>query len=123
MNHVVTTALHALVLVFFVTAGCSSEHGEEGCPELCERTAQCPGSTGGEDACVSACRSTTEVVESAGCDEDWESFLECRSHATDACNEQSYAEECSVQYDSFRSCLAPYCKQHPDASECASSAP
>jgi hypothetical protein len=121
MNVSATTALHALTIACLVAVGCSSGHGEEGCPELCERTAECTGSTVSEDECSSVCEKTTALVENAGCERDWESVLECRSHADNACDEKSYREECSVQYDSYTSCVTPYCQQHP--SECPSSAP
>ncbi|WP_437673490.1 hypothetical protein [Sorangium sp. So ce131] len=95
----------ALAAIALVAAGCSSGHGEEGCPELCERTAECPGSTLDEDSCLAACDEDTETAEEAGCHDARESYLECRNHAEDTCDPAQYEEECSIQLETLESCL------------------
>ncbi|MGK4001802.1 hypothetical protein WMF31_04190 [Sorangium sp. So ce1036] len=87
-------------------AGCSSGHGEEGCPELCERVAECPGASGGEEGCLETCDAETEAAEEAGCVDAHESYLECRNHAEDTCDPAQFEEECSIQLESLRSCLS-----------------
>ncbi|KYF85361.1 hypothetical protein WME98_14105 [Sorangium sp. So ce296] len=98
-------ALAALALAALALAACSSGHGEEGCPELCERAVECPGAPMTEDSCLDACGAETEQAEEAGCEDAWESYLECRNHAEDNCDPAKYEEECSIQLESLNSCL------------------
>ncbi|WP_437810639.1 hypothetical protein [Sorangium sp. So ce1078] len=96
----------ALVGLALAALSCSSGHGEEGCPELCERAVECPGDPMTEDSCLDACSAETEAAEEAGCEGAWESYLECRNHADDNCVPENYNEECSIQLESLNSCLA-----------------
>ncbi|WP_437333799.1 hypothetical protein [Sorangium sp. So ce394] len=95
----------ALAALALALAACSSGHGEEGCPELCERAVECPGAPMTEDSCLDACGAETEQAEEAGCEDAWESYLECRNHAEDNCDPVKYEEECSIQLESLNSCL------------------
>ncbi|WP_437777792.1 hypothetical protein [Sorangium sp. So ce1097] len=101
MKVIARMGLAALALV---ALSCSSGHGEEGCPELCERDVECPGATT-EEACLERCGAETEAAEEAGCEDAWESYLECRNHAEDNCDPEKYLEECSIQWESLRTCL------------------
>ncbi|XXT17901.1 hypothetical protein WME94_47505 [Sorangium sp. So ce429] len=102
MKVIARMALTALVAV---AVSCSSGHGEEGCPELCERTVECPGEPQTEESCLATCSAETETAEEAGCSDAWESYLECRNHAEDNCDPEKYDEECSIQRESLTSCL------------------
>jgi hypothetical protein len=95
----------ALVGLALAALSCSSGHGEEGCPELCERAVECPGGPMTEDSCLDACSAETEAAEEAGCEDARESYLECRNHADDNCDPEKYNEECSIQLASLNSCL------------------
>ncbi|WP_437588253.1 hypothetical protein [Sorangium sp. So ce1000] len=94
-----------IMVLALVALGCSEGHGEEGCPELCERAAECPGDPTTEESCRATCSADTEAAEQAGCNDAWESYLECRSHAEDNCDPAKYDEECSIQKESLNSCL------------------
>ena len=94
-----------LAALAHVAQSCSSGHGEEGCPELCERQVECPGDATTEESCLDTCSAETEEAEEAGCDGAWESYLECRNHAEDNCDPAKYLEECSIQWESLRTCL------------------
>ncbi|WP_433929861.1 hypothetical protein WME76_34875 [Sorangium sp. So ce119] len=103
MKVIARMGLAALALV---ALSCSSGHGEEeGCPELCERQVECPGDATTEESCLDTCSADTEEAEEAGCDGAWESYLECRNHAEDNCDPAKYLEECSIQWESLRTCL------------------
>ncbi|MGK3968945.1 hypothetical protein WMF38_36880 [Sorangium sp. So ce118] len=102
MKVIARMALTALVAV---AVSCSSGHGEEGCPELCERAVECPGEPQTEESCLATCSAETETAEEAGCSDAWESYLECRNHAEDNCDPEKYDEECSIQRESLMSCL------------------
>ncbi|WP_438024531.1 hypothetical protein [Sorangium sp. So ce233] len=102
MKAIARMGLAALALV---ALSCSSGHGEEGCPELCERQVECPGDPTTEESCLDTCSAETEEAEEAGCDGAWESYLECRNHAEDNCDPAKYLEECSIQWESLRTCL------------------
>ncbi|WP_437830312.1 hypothetical protein [Sorangium sp. So ce1153] len=95
----------ALTALAVVAVSCSSGHGEEGCPELCERAVECPGEPQTEESCLDTCSADTETAEEAGCSDAWESYLECRNHAEDNCDPEKYDEECSIQRESLTSCL------------------
>ncbi|WP_437286540.1 hypothetical protein [Sorangium sp. So ce406] len=95
-----------LAALSLVALSCDSGHGEEeGCPELCERQVECPGDATTEESCLDTCSADTEEAEEAGCDGAWESYLECRNHAEDNCDPAKYLEECSIQWESLRTCL------------------
>lgn len=94
----------ALVGLALAALSCSSGHGEEGCPELCERAVECPGAPMTEDSCLDACSAETEAAEAADCEDAWQSYLECRNHADDNCDPEKYNEECSIQLESLNSC-------------------
>lgn len=85
-----------------LVAGCGEEH--DLCPELCERSGECPEVLGDEDACVSTCSADQEKAEENGCEEQWEAYQECASHSTNLCDPAMLHEECSVQYDAYQSC-------------------
>ncbi|WP_437926015.1 hypothetical protein WMF37_44380 [Sorangium sp. So ce291] len=102
MKVIARMALTALVAV---AVSCSSGHGEEGCPELCERAVECPGEPPTEESCLDTCSAETETAEEAGCSDARESYLECRNHAEDNCDPEKYDEECSIQRESLMSCL------------------
>ncbi|WP_437305146.1 hypothetical protein [Sorangium sp. So ce388] len=104
MKVIASMALTALAVVA-VAVSCSSGHGEEGCPELCERAVECPGEPQTEESCLDTCSADTETAEEAGCSDAWESYLECRNHAEDNCDPEKYDEECSIQRESLTSCL------------------
>ena len=104
MKVIARMALTALAVVA-VAVSCSSGHGEEGCPELCERTVECPGEAQTEESCLATCGAETEKAEEAGCSGARESYLECRNHAEDHCDPEKYDEECSIQRESLMSCL------------------
>jgi hypothetical protein len=94
-----TLALGGAVLV----AACGDSH--ELCPELCERSSECPEVLGDEDACTSDCTAKQEAAEEKGCEEQWEAYSECASHSTNLCDPPMLAEECSVQLDSYDTCM------------------
>ncbi|MGK3985171.1 hypothetical protein WME99_19130 [Sorangium sp. So ce136] len=102
MKVIARMALTALVAV---AVSCDSGHGEEGCPELCERAVECPGEPPTEESCLDTCSAETETAEEAGCSDARESYLECRNHAEDNCDPEKYDEECSIQRESLMSCL------------------
>lgn len=106
-------SLLSLLMITFAVAGCESGHGEEGCPELCDRAAACPGNVGSRDECMAQCASDTEAVEEAGCEDAWETYLECRNHANDVCDLQSAHEECSIQWNALGTCTQRYCDENP----------
>lgn len=109
----VRRSLLSLLLTTFAVLGCESGHGEEGCPELCDRAAACPGNVQPRDECMAECKEKTEAVEQAGCEGAWETYLECRNHANDACDEEAYQEECSIQWDALGACTQRYCDEDP----------
>jgi hypothetical protein len=82
--------------------GCGEDH--DLCPELCERSAECPAVLGSEDECTSRCTSELTTAEETGCEEQWETKAECESHSTNLCDEAALREECSVQFDAYESC-------------------
>lgn len=102
-----------LMLTTFTVLGCESGHGEEGCPELCDRAAACPGADASRDECMKTCEADTEAVEQAGCEDAWETYLECRNHANDVCDVEAYQEECSIQWDALKACTQRYCDEDP----------
>lgn len=85
-----------------LVTGCGEDH--EICPELCERSSECPEVLGDEDTCVSTCNAELESAEEKGCEEQWEAYQECASHSTNLCQADLLHEECSVQYDAYTSC-------------------
>jgi hypothetical protein len=106
MRYFTINALRASVLALggavLTTAGCGDSH--ELCPELCERSSECPEVIGDEETCTSNCTSKQEEAEEKGCEEQWEAYSECESHSTNLCDPQMLAEECSVQLDAYNAC-------------------
>jgi hypothetical protein len=104
MKDLIKTALSVLALLgpAAIASGCGEDH--DICPELCERSSECPDVLGDEDACNSKCTSEQEAAEDADCGEQWEAYQECASHSTNLCTPDALAEECSVQLDSYNSC-------------------
>lgn len=96
-----------LIGAMFVWAvGCGGGHGEEGCGELCERSAECAGAAPDTlDVCTKGCTEQTEVAEEKGCGDAYTGFLECVGHADDVCDEAALNAECKIQSDAFVDCL------------------
>lgn len=104
--HLFAAATFTLAAAFAASAaGCSSGHGEEGCPELCEAQTACSASTMTEDECMSQCGALEETAETKGCEESWTDLLECWSHAEDPCDAEAFEAECTVQAQAHESCL------------------
>ena len=104
MKNLTKTALSVLALLgpAAIASGCEDEH--DLCPELCERSSECPEVLGDEDACTSTCTEEQEAAEESGCESEWESYAECASHSTNLCEQAALEEECSVQLDAYNGC-------------------
>ena len=86
-------------------SGCGGGHGEEGCPELCEQQAACPGAAITEEKCISDCQSQQEYAEKNECSEALTELLECQSHAEDVCDAEALSDECTIQSQAYVACL------------------
>lgn len=104
MRNLIKTALSVLALLgtAAIASGCEDEH--DLCPELCERTLECPEVHGDEDACLTKCSDEQESAEEAECESEWASYIECASHSTNLCDKPALEEECSVQGDAYYGC-------------------
>src|SRR5262245_37795055 len=91
----------AMVLVGAGGGGCSS--GDVFCETLCE-CQQC--SDDAEQACKTDLSSTRSYARSAGCEEEYEAYIDCGTDRG-TCTENNYAfqEACSAEYEAFSLCL------------------
>lgn len=105
-THLTAALLLALgALLAGSASGCSSGHGEEGCPEYCEQLLACPAVDTSEAQCLSACEANEATAESKGCTAEYTDLLECYGHAEDVCDAEALDDECTVQHQAYDACV------------------
>ena len=81
--------------------------GGPSCASVCERAEECEGS-GSSSECTEQCNDLERVTRRAGCEREWEVFLDCISDTGDVCS----GEACGEETIEFSECISPYCERN-----------
>ena len=88
-----------------VGTGCSQD-----CEGLCEDTKDCKGADKNID-CAAHCEKQKKLNEKAGCEDQYDKYLNCTSGAEDVCR---VGDACESETNALSRCLVDYCVDHVD---------
>jgi hypothetical protein len=92
----VTSLTHLGLMVFVgaFTAGCGAD-----CESLCEDAQGCEGALDAD--CATSCEKTEEAIEEAGCEDQFDDYLDCASDLDDICDR---GDVCASEAAAFFAC-------------------
>ena len=91
------------------TVGCARD-----CEDICEDTKDCVGADKSID-CAASCDDARELNEAAGCEDQYDSYLNCTSEAEDVC---TVGDSCESEANKWNACLVDFCSQDDRPKEC-----
>jgi hypothetical protein len=91
------------------SAGCARD-----CEDICEDTKDCVGADESID-CAASCEDRRELNEKAGCEDQYDAYLNCTSESDDVC---TAGDSCESEANKWNACLVDYCTKEDNRGKC-----
>jgi hypothetical protein len=91
------------------SVGCTRD-----CEDNCEDTKDCVGADKSID-CAANCEEARELNEDAGCEDEYDSYLNCTNQTDDIC---TAGDSCESEANKWNDCLVKYCSDPENTEKC-----
>jgi hypothetical protein len=113
-----TVTLKTLAMIVVVTATGLAGCGEYACEDFCEDRAECSDGRTNRANCESSCEDLERQNEDFGCNDEYDSIMNCVEKLDDVCDRRTAERECGNEADAWEDCIVAHCMEHPSAGDC-----